>query len=41
MIIDCHGHYTTEPEQLTEYRKAQLAGLDADPSLPQSTARGA
>ena len=33
MIIDCHGHYTTEPEQLTEYRKAQLAGLDADPSF--------
>ena len=33
MIIDCHGHYTTEPEQLTEYRKSQLAGLDADPSF--------
>ena len=33
MIIDCHGHYTTEPEQLTDYRKSQLAGLDADPSF--------
>ncbi|MEK9848721.1 MAG: amidohydrolase family protein, partial [Rhodospirillaceae bacterium] len=33
MIIDCHGHYTTEPEALTEYRKQQLAALDADPSF--------
>ena len=33
MIIDCHGHYTTEPEALTAYRKQQLAALDADPSF--------
>ena len=33
MIIDCHGHYTTEPAALTDFRKAQLAAL-ADPSLP-------
>src|SRR3954449_5969233 len=26
MIVDCHGHYTTEPKQLTDFRKAQLAG---------------
>jgi 4-oxalmesaconate hydratase len=25
VIVDCHGHYTTEPKQLTEFRKAQLA----------------
>ena len=30
MIIDCHGHYTTEPAQLTDYRKSQLAGLAAE-----------
>ncbi|MBX2835200.1 MAG: amidohydrolase [Gammaproteobacteria bacterium] len=24
MIIDCHGHYTTEPEPLMAFRKAQL-----------------
>jgi 4-oxalmesaconate hydratase len=24
MIIDCHGHYTTEPSQFIEWRKAQL-----------------
>ena len=38
MIIDCHGHYTTEPAQLTEYRKAQLEGLKADPSFLPSRA---
>jgi 4-oxalmesaconate hydratase len=27
MIIDCHGHYTTAPKQLQEYRDAQIAGL--------------
>jgi 4-oxalmesaconate hydratase len=25
MIIDCHGHYTTVPHALTEFRKRQLA----------------
>ena len=25
MIIDCHGHYTTAPPQLQEYRDAQVA----------------
>jgi 4-oxalmesaconate hydratase len=34
VIIDCHGHYTTEPAQLTDFRAAQLARL-ADPSLPE------
>ncbi|MFW8565064.1 amidohydrolase family protein [Orrella sp. 11846] len=24
MIIDCHGHYTTAPQQLTEWRQKQL-----------------
>jgi 4-oxalmesaconate hydratase len=33
MIIDCHGHYTTAPPALLEYRQAQLARL-ADPALP-------
>jgi 4-oxalmesaconate hydratase len=31
MIIDCHGHYTTAPKPLEEYRKSQIAGL-SDPS---------
>ncbi len=33
MIIDCHGHYTTEPAQLTDYRKQQLDALAKDPSF--------
>jgi 4-oxalmesaconate hydratase len=31
MIIDCHGHYTTAPAQLGEYRDAQRAALQRDP----------
>ncbi len=27
MIIDCHGHYTTAPRQLNEFREAQTASL--------------
>ena len=33
MIIDCHGHYTTEPEPLLSFRKAQLDHFD-DASKP-------
>jgi 4-oxalmesaconate hydratase len=31
MIIDCHGHYTTAPKALEDWRKRQIAALD-DPS---------
>ena len=31
MIIDCHGHYTTSPKELQDYRDSQIAGLD-DPA---------
>src|SRR5499425_2735091 len=27
MIIDCHGHYTTAPKPLQDYREKQIAGL--------------
>jgi 4-oxalmesaconate hydratase len=33
MIIDCHGHYTTAPAALQEFRDAQLARLK-DPARP-------
>ena len=33
MIIDCHGHYTTAPAALPDFRDAQLARL-TDPGLP-------
>ena len=36
MIIDCHGHYTTAPDELGEYREAQKAELERDPLAPGS-----
>ena len=27
MIIDCHGHYTTVPDEMNDYRNAQFADL--------------
>ena len=39
MIIDIHGHYTTAPQALQEFRNGQLAALDdrtrPTPSAPQ------
>ena len=29
MIIDCHGHYTTAPKPLQDFRDAQVAAFDA------------
>ena len=29
MIIDCHGHYTTAPKPLQDFRDAQLAQIKA------------
>lgn len=31
MIIDCHGHYTTAPEELGAYREQQNKELETDP----------
>ncbi len=31
MIIDCHGHYTTAPDALGEYRERQKADVARDP----------
>ena len=36
MIIDCHGHYTTSPKQLQDYRDSQMAELKTLP-LPART----
>jgi 4-oxalmesaconate hydratase len=32
MIIDCHGHYTTAPKALEDWRKRQLDGQNPDPA---------
>jgi 4-oxalmesaconate hydratase len=34
MIIDCHGHYTTAPKALQEYRDGQIAGLKNPGNVP-------
>ena len=31
MIVDCHGHYTTAPDELGAYREQQQAELQNDP----------
>ena len=40
MIIDIHGHYTTEPAQLHAFRDKQLAGLADAARKPSSTDLG-
>jgi len=37
MIIDCHGHYTTEPKDLHDYRKRQVAGVKDPAQMPGPT----
>ena len=37
MIIDCHGHYTTEPQALHDFRKQQIASVN-DPAQRPSRA---
>src|SRR3954466_5987994 len=36
-VVDCHGHYTTEPEPLNVFRSGQIAALQ-DPSKKPSAA---
>jgi len=36
MIIDCHGHYTTEPTELKLFREAQIAHYE-NPQSPRPT----
>ena len=33
MIIDCHGHYTTTPQGVADWRDAQTAAVAADPTF--------
>ncbi len=40
MIIDCHGHYTTAPKALEEYRKRQLADLESAKHAPSRGSLG-
>ena len=38
MIIDCHGHYTTAPKALEEWRNKQIAGIKDPASMPKVSA---
>ncbi|HEY4997674.1 MAG TPA: hypothetical protein VII36_00950, partial [Usitatibacter sp.] len=40
MIIDIHGHYTTEPQALHAFRDKQLAGIADSARRPASTDLG-
>src|SRR5215475_10856684 len=35
MIIDCHGHYTTAPKALEEWRNRQIAGIKDPAQKPK------
>jgi len=35
MIIDCHGHYTTAPKKLQDWRDAQIAALKDKAHVPE------
>ncbi|MGH7709515.1 MAG: amidohydrolase family protein, partial [Vulcanimicrobiaceae bacterium] len=37
MIIDCHGHYTTEPQALHDFRARQIAAIKDGTRLPSRT----
>ena len=37
MIIDCHGHYTTAPKALEDWRNAQIAGISGGPKPSPSS----
>src|ERR1700693_2947440 len=36
MIIDCHGHYTTEPKDLLRWRKEQIDNLKTPSKHPSN-----
>ncbi len=35
MIIDCHGHYTTAPKALEDWRNRQIAGIKSPSEMPK------
>jgi len=35
LIIDCHGHYTTAPKALEEWRNKQIAGIKQPSAMPK------
>ncbi|MEO5671958.1 MAG: amidohydrolase family protein, partial [Ramlibacter sp.] len=35
LIIDCHGHYTTAPKALEDWRNRQIAGIKDASVMPK------
>ena len=35
MIIDIHGHYTTAPQALVQWRNRQVAGINSPAEMPK------
>ena len=35
MIVDCHGHYTTEPQEMLDWRKRQIAAINDPAQRPR------
>ena len=35
IIIDCHGHYTTAPKALENWRNQQIEGIKAPSLMPK------
>jgi 4-oxalmesaconate hydratase len=38
VIIDVHGHYTTAPKALADWREQQIAGISNPPLMPRASA---
>ena len=36
LIIDCHGHYTTAPKALEDWRNKQIAGIKDPAVMPRA-----
>ena len=37
LIIDVHGHYTTAPKALEDWRNRQIAGIKDPASMPKAS----
>ncbi|HXE49801.1 MAG TPA: amidohydrolase family protein, partial [Ramlibacter sp.] len=37
LIIDCHGHYTTAPKALEDWRNKQIAGIKDPAVMPKAS----
>lgn len=36
LIIDCHGHYTTAPQALADWRNRQIEAFESKSTMPSA-----